>query len=106
LLATASEPSTTPATSTSTCTSVSAAVADTALLAANSGRITAAIYNDSTATLYLKLGTGASTTSFTAKVLANGYYELPIGANGRIYSGAINGYWSAANGAARVTELA
>jgi len=81
-------------------TNVAAAAADTAILAANASRVGATIYNDSTANCYLKLGTGASTTSFTAKMGSGSYYEVPFG-----YVGAINGYWDAANGYARVTEF-
>lgn len=85
---------------TSSVTSVAAAVADTSLLAANAARVGATVANDSTAIMYLKLGTGASATSFTVRLTANAYYEVPFG-----YTGAINGYWSSATGNARVTEL-
>jgi hypothetical protein len=86
--------------STAAVTSVSAAVADTSLLAGNSNRLGAAVFNDSTASLYLKLGTGASTTSFTILLNRYDYYEIPWP-----YTGAVNGYWSSATGSARVTEL-
>lgn len=92
----------------STCTNVSAAVADTTLLAANKYRKCASVFNDSTATLYLKWGSGASTTSYTARIGPGGFYELPMGLSDagspRPYNGQINGYWSAATGTARVTE--
>lgn len=81
-------------------TSVAAAVADTQLLAANPDRIGATIFNDSTADMYLKLGTGASATSYTVKLPEDGYYEVPYR-----YVGAVHGYWSGAVGAARVTEV-
>jgi len=81
-------------------TSPTAAVADTLVLAANVNRLGATVFNDSTALLYLKLGTGASTTSFTVRIAARGYYEVPFN-----YTGLIHGYWSVATGAARVTEL-
>lgn len=82
-------------------TSVTAAAADTLLLAANANRRGAAVTNDSTAVLYLSLGTtAASATAFTAKLAAGAYYEVPAG-----YSGALRGFWAAANGAARVTEV-
>lgn len=81
--------------------SVTAAVADTLLLAANANRRAASVTNDGTAVLYLSLGTNAaSVTAFSAKLSAGAYYEVPGG-----YSGAIRGYWSAASGAARVTEV-
>ena len=87
---------------TSTITSVSGAVTSTQLLASNTSRKNAAFYNDSTAILYLKLGTTASTTSYTVQIPASGYYELPVG---KIYTGEIDGIWSGAVGAVRITEL-
>ena len=86
--------------SNSSCTNVSAAVADTALLIPNSNRLGCSIYNDSVATLYVKLGSGASVTSFTIALGRYDYYEAPAN-----YVGRINGYWSAATGSARITEL-
>lgn len=83
-----------------TSSNVSAAVADTQLVAPNTNRLGCTIYNDSVATLYLKLGSGASATSFTIALRRYDYFEAPAN-----YVGRINGYWSAATGAARVTEL-
>jgi hypothetical protein len=88
-----------PATA-ATVASVAAAVADTTLLAANASRMGASVANASTAILYLKLGTGASAASYTVRMTPNAYYEVPFG-----YSGQINGYWAAANGAALVTQV-
>jgi hypothetical protein len=101
LLATSIEESIAPDQIAAVCTNVAAAVADTSLLAANKYRLGATITNDSVATLYLKLGTGASATSHTVQIPRGGYYELPFG-----YNQAVNGYWSAALGSARVTEIA
>ena len=56
-----------------------------------------------TTSLYLKLGTTASATSFTVLIPHQGYYEMP--ANPDCYTGAIDGIWAAANGAVRITEL-
>lgn len=81
-------------------TSVAAATANTSLLAANANRTGATVYNDSTAALYLKLGATASTTSFTVKMAADGYYEVPFD-----YTGAIDAVWASATGNARVTEV-
>ena len=81
--------------------SITSAVTDTLILAANGARQGASIYNDSTATLYLSYGTNAaSTTAFSVKMTSAGYAEVPFG-----YKGQIRGIWSAANGAARVTEF-
>lgn len=85
---------------TGTGSSVTAATSSTTVLAANTARIGATVFNDSTATLYLALFSGASTTSYTAQVGANAYYEVPFG-----YDGIITGVWSAANGNVRVTEI-
>ncbi len=82
-------------------TSVSAATSATTILAAAAGRRGASVYNDSTAVLYLKMGTAASTTSFTVKMGPAQLYEFPL----PVYTGQVTGIWAAANGAARVTEL-
>lgn len=87
----------------STQSSVAAAATSTSLLAANDARAGATIYNDtsdSTNLLYVKLGSTASTTSFTIRLNAGGYYEVPYG-----YNGAIDGIWVNTTGSARITEL-
>ena len=81
-------------------TNVASSAANVNLLALNLNRLGAMIYNDSTATLYIKLGTTASLTSYTVQVAPLGYYEVPYG-----YTGNIDGIWSSANGNARITEL-
>lgn len=89
-----------------TVTRVAATVVTTTLVGATGpvyltvgNRMGVAVYNDSTADLYLKIGTGATTTDFTVKVPPDGYYETPYGIAGK----AITGVWSAAVGAAQVT---
>lgn len=86
----------------SSVTSVAASASSQTLVDARAGRMGLAIYNDSTATLYLKLsGNAASTTSHTVQVMPDGYYESPaVG-----YSGEVTGIWSSATGSARITEL-
>ena len=87
---------------TSSVTSVAATVASTTLLSANTNRRGAMVFNDSaSAVLYLKLGTSASTTSYTVQIPPNNYYELPS----PVYTGTIDGIWDAAVGDARITEL-
>ena len=87
---------------TSTVTSVAAVAASVSLLASNTARRGAMIFNDSaSADLRVKLGTAASATSFTVLVPPSGYYELPYPA----YTGAIDGIWDAAVGDARITEI-
>jgi hypothetical protein len=87
--------------STATVSSVSGSASSVQLLALNTSRKNATFFNESTATLYLKLGTSASVTSYTAQVPPNGYYELPSA----VYTGRIDGIWSSAAGAVRITEL-
>lgn len=86
--------------STGTQTSVSASATTVTVLAANSSRVGAAVYNDSTALLYLKCGATASSTSHTVQIVAGGYWEAPYG-----YTGIIDGIWASATGSARVTEF-
>jgi hypothetical protein len=61
------------------------------------------VFNDSTAVLYLKKGSGASTTDHFVQIPAGGYFEFPLTRNG-IYPGLVSGIWSSATGAARTTE--
>lgn len=70
------------------------------LLALNTNRKGAMVMNDSTQTLYVKLGSAATATSYTVKMAADAYYEVPFG-----YTGVITGIWASANGYAYVTEL-
>lgn len=85
---------------TPTQSSVAGSATSVTVLAANTARAGATIFNDSTATLYLKLGATASTSSFTTKMYQDGYYEVPFG-----YTGVIDGIWSSATGNARITEI-
>jgi hypothetical protein len=73
----------------------------TTLQAANTSRVGLYIFNDSTAILYVKLGTGATPTDWTIRIAAGGFYELPV----PYYRGAVSGVWATANGFARVTEV-
>jgi hypothetical protein len=82
-------------------TQVASSIVTGTILAANANRLGATIMNDSTKTLFLKLAAGpASATSYSAKLLAGAYYEVPAS-----YTGIITGLWAAANGFAYVTEL-
>ena len=80
--------------------SVAGNASSVSLLAANAARLGATIYNDSTANLYVRLGSTASSSNFTIKLAPNDYYEVPFN-----YTGAINGIWDSATGNARITEL-
>lgn len=86
---------------TSTLSNVASSATSVTVLALNTARKQAMVFNDSTAILYLKLGATASATSFTARLAPYGYFELPD----PVYSGVIDGIWASANGSARVTEL-
>ena len=84
---------------TGTLSNVSGSASSVTLLAANTSRIGASFYNDSTANLYLKTGTTASATSYNVLLYPNDYWEAPFG-----YTGRVDGIWSAAAGACRVVE--
>ena len=86
--------------STTAVTSVAASATSATLLAANTARKGATVYNDSTVTLYLKLGATASTTSHTLQMIKNSYYEVPFN-----YTGIIDAVWASATGSARISEL-
>ncbi|MEH2287173.1 hypothetical protein [Nostoc sp.] len=90
----------TPSSNTSTPTSVDAATTSNIILAANSNRVGATIWNNSTANLYIEFGATTTTSAFVAKISPGGYYELPFR-----YIGVISGIWDAANGKALVREL-
>lgn len=86
---------------TATLTNVSGSASSVTLLSLNANRKGFMIYNDSNADLYVKFGTTASVTSFTVKLGKDEFYEM----NERVYTGRIDGIWSSATGAARITEL-
>ena len=91
------------AAATGTQTSVASSASDGTILASNTSRKGAIIYNDSTQTLFLLLASGTSSSSnYSVQIPSNGFFELPGPA---IYSGVIKGIWAAANGNARVTEF-
>lgn len=70
------------------------------VLASNAARKGASVYNFSTATLYLAMGTAASSASFSVAMASNSYFEVPFN-----YTGILTGQWTAANGSAHVTEV-
>lgn len=87
---------------TATLANVNDQATNATLQAANANRVGWSCFNDSTSDLYVKFGATASATSFTVKVLAGQYYEMPK----PVYTGIIDGIWTAdASGAARLTEL-
>lgn len=89
-----------PAASTGTKSSPSITSSAGTVLAANSSRLGATVWNEGSATLYLSLGGSPSTTSYTAQVIAGGYYEVPFG-----YTGNVCGVTSTGTAQLRVTEI-
>jgi hypothetical protein len=86
---------------TNTRSSVSGAAVDTLLLASNANRLGATFFNESSAILYLALGTtAASLTNYTVQMVTGAYYEVPFA-----YTGEIRGIWASATGAVRVGEI-
>jgi hypothetical protein len=88
--------------STSTLSNVTAAASNTTLLASNASRRQAILYNDADTAVYVKLGTTASSSSFSYNLLPAQTLELPT----PVYTGIIDGIWSGSpTGAMRVTEV-
>lgn len=89
---------------TGTPATVAASATSVTLLAANAARRGGTIVNESTAILYVLLGTPATATSYTVALAPMGtvgsYYEIPFN-----YTGIVTGIWASATGNARVTEL-
>lgn len=85
---------------TATLSNVAGSASSVTLLALNTSRKGATIVNDSTAILYVKFGSSASSTSYTVKMVADAYFEVPYG-----YTGIITGVWASATGNARITEI-
>jgi hypothetical protein len=91
-----------PRASVATPTNVASSASTQQLLASNVDRLGLIVFNDSSSILYLKYGATASSTSWTVRLEAGGYWEMPQ----PIYTGRIDVIWAAANGNARITELA
>jgi hypothetical protein len=89
-----------PKSGTATLSNVASSATSVTLLSSNAARLGATVHNDSTQILYVKFGITASATSYTVKMVADAYYEVPFR-----YTGRIDGIWASANGNARVTEL-
>ena len=87
---------------TPTLANVSGSATSVTVFSSNANARQRMLQNDSTAILYLKFGSGAaSTTSYTVQIPAGQYFEFPF----PCYTGASTVAWSAANGAARTTEV-
>jgi hypothetical protein len=90
-----------------TVTKVGDSATNVTLAAARINRKGLAVYNTSTATLYLKLGaTAVIADRYTVAIGTNAYWELPTESDGDVYRGIVDGIWgSDAGGHAFVTEL-
>lgn len=86
---------------TATLANVSTSTTSATLIASNTSRRSAVIYNDSTSILYVKFGSTASATSFTYRVSPGQHLELQI----PCYTGIITGILDASTGTARITEM-
>ncbi len=82
-------------------TNVASSATVVTLLAANASRRRISIANDSTATLYIKKGSGASLTDYWLRL--DPLDQLSCWA-GECGVGILTGIWSAANGNARIVE--
>lgn len=91
-----------PTTTATISTPTLSAATSGSILALNASRRGATIYNNTGADLFVKLGTAASQTSFTTKLVAGAYYEVPF-----FYTGIIHGFATLAPGASTilVTEI-
>jgi len=84
-----------------TVTTVSAATSDTAVLAADTARLGCTFFNDSSATCYLRYGSGAASTSdYSVQIPPRGTYEPAAGAKP---TWAFRAVWAVATGTLRVT---
>jgi len=86
--------------STGTSANVTMTGAAVTLQAANSARKNVMIFNDSGVVVYVKLGSSATASSYTVKLVDQAYYELPT----PVYTGIITAF--GASGTVRVTEVA
>lgn len=88
------------ASTTGTITSVAGSASTGVLLASNSSRKGATLYNDSLTILYVAMAATASTTAFTYKLQPGSGIEVAFN-----YTGVISGISSAALGSTRITEF-
>ena len=88
--------------SAATLSNVASSATSVTLLSANTARRGLLVVNDSDKAMYVKYGTTASATSFTAKIAIGGSWEMPE----PIFQGRIDAIWDTGpTGSARVTEL-
>ena len=91
----------TPATQAATVTAVACSTTVATLLAAGTTARRMVLITNATASsiLYIKFGPNASSTDFTVRLAAGGYYEMPA----PIYGGVITGILDTGTGNAQIT---
>jgi len=93
--------SSTPSASTaSAVTQVAGSLVVVTLQAANAARKGLTLYNEGNQPWYVKLGAAATLTSFTVKILRDGYYEVPFG-----FTGIVTGIQAVSSSSLYVSEL-
>lgn len=87
---------------TGTLTSVDSTTVSGTILAANTNRLGATIYNTDANALYILFGSGtASASNLAWSIASNSQYQIPFG-----YTGVVTGVWAGDGaGAAKVTEF-
>ena len=70
------------------------------LLAANTARVGFVLWNESGQTVFVKFGSGATTSSYTRQIANGGVYEARD-----LYRGQVTAITSTGSGAVRVTEI-
>lgn len=81
-------------------TNVALTTAASTVLSSNTSRLGATIYNDGGPSVFLCLGSGASSINFSVKMPPAGYYELPFS-----YTGIITAATETSTTTLRVTEF-
>lgn len=86
---------------TGTVTSVAGSTSNTTVLASNANRLGATLYNNTNKNMYVKMGTSASTSSFSTLLMKGDFWEVTSD-----YTGKIDAVWdSGVTGNVLVTEL-
>ncbi len=80
---------TTASPATATLANVASSATNVTLKAANTSRRGLIIVNDADVAVCVKFGATATTTSYTVKIAAAGYFEMPS----PIYQGIVDGIW-------------
>ena len=89
-----------PVATTVTNSNVASSATNVTLLASNTSRRGASMFNDSTQAAYVKFGATATTSSFTYKVFPSQTLEFPV----PMYTGIVDALWDSANGSMRIAE--